>query len=81
MMLLDPLLYDLMAKHQRTLREAAEGARRGGVLGPGWWRLPLGVAAMVAWRTVPSARSRRLVCRRLLACRHTSGHALVRHDV
>jgi hypothetical protein len=81
-MLLDPFLYDFVAEHQRTLREAADRARRGGALGPpGWWRLPLGVPVVVAWRTVPSVRSRRLVCRRLLTCRHASGDALVGHDV
>jgi hypothetical protein len=36
MMLLDPFLYDFVAEHQRILREAAEDARRGGTLGPGW---------------------------------------------
>jgi hypothetical protein len=81
MMLLDPFLYNFVAEHQRTLREAAEDARRGGALGPGWWRLALGVPAVVASRTVPSVQSRRPVCRRLLACRHPSGHALVGHDV
>jgi hypothetical protein len=81
MMLLDPFLYDFVAEHQRTLRKAAEGARRVGALGPGWWRLPLGVSAVVAWRTVPSVPSRRLICRRLLACRHAPGHALAGHDV
>jgi hypothetical protein len=81
MMLLDPFLYDFVADHQRTLRETAEDARRGGALGPGWWRLALGVPAVVASRTVPSVQSRRLVCRRLLACRHPSSDALVGHDV
>jgi hypothetical protein len=80
-MLLDPFLYDLVAEHQRVLREAAEHARRAGARGPGWWRLPLGVSAAVESRMVPSVASRRLGWRRLLACRHTAGHALVGHDV
>jgi hypothetical protein len=80
-MLLDPFLYDLVAEHQRVLREAAEHARRAGGRGPGWWRLPLGVSAAVESRTGPSAASRRLGWRRRLACRDTSGHALVGHDV
>jgi hypothetical protein len=80
MMLLDPYLYDFVAEHQRALREAAERARRPGARGPGWWRLPLGVPTVVESRTVPSVASRRLVCRRLLAYRHPSGHALVGHD-
>jgi hypothetical protein len=81
MMLLDPFLYNFVAEHQRILREAAEDARRGGALRPGWWRLALGVSAVVPSRTVPSVHSRRLVCRRLLACRHASGDAFVGHDV
>ena len=80
-MLLDPFLYDFVADHQRVLREAAEHARRAGARGPGWWLLPLGGSAAVESRTVPSVASPRLICRRLLACRHTSGHALVGHDV
>jgi hypothetical protein len=81
MMLLDPFLYDFVAEQQRTLRAAADDARRGGTLGPGWWRLPLGLSAVVASRTVPSVPPRRRVCRRLLACRHASGDAFVGHDV
>jgi hypothetical protein len=80
MMLLDPFLYDLVAENQRVLCEAAEHARRAGARGPRWL-LPLDVSAAVDSRTVPSVASRRLGCRRLLACRHTSGHALVGHDV
>jgi len=81
MMLLDPFLYDFVAEHQRALREAAGAARRGGPLVPGCWRPRLRVAAVVASRTVPSLRSRRLICHRLLGSRHASGGALIGHDV
>jgi hypothetical protein len=81
MMLLDPFLYDFVAEHPRALREAAERPRRAGARKPAWWQLPLGVSAAVESRTVASVASRGLVCRRLLACRHPSGHALVGHDV
>ena len=79
-MLLDPFLYDVVAEHQRVLREAAERAHHVGVRGPGWWRLPLGVPEVVESRTVVSVVSRRLVCGRPLACRNASGHASVGYD-
>jgi hypothetical protein len=81
MMLLDTFLYDFVAEHQRTLREAAGDARRGGALVPGCWRPRLRVPAVVASRTVPSVRSRRVICRRRLACGHASGDVLIGHDV
>jgi hypothetical protein len=79
-MRLDPFLDDLVAVHQRVLRKAAEQARHPGARGPGWWRLPLSMSAVVeSHRVVPSVASRRLGCRRLLACRNASGHAAVGH--
>jgi hypothetical protein len=80
-MLLDPFLYDFATEHQRALRETAKGASRGGERGPGWWRLPLGMAVAVESRRAPSVASRRLVCRRRLACRHAAAHAFGGPDV
>lgn len=80
-MLLDPFLYDFAAENQRALREAAERAPRRGERGPSWWRLPLGMAVAVESRRASLVAARRLVCRRLLACRNASGHAFVGHDV
>jgi hypothetical protein len=81
MMLLGPFIDDFVAEHQRGMREAAERPRRAGARKLAWWRLPLGLSTVVESRPVPSVASRRLVCRRLLACRPPSGHALVGHDV
>jgi hypothetical protein len=80
-MLLDPFLYDFVADHQRALREAAERGRCGGEGALGWSRLALGMSAATEARRVPSAASRRLVCRRLRGCRHAGGHVLVGPDV
>jgi len=71
-MLLDPFLFDFVADHQAGLCEAAERARRAGARRPGWWRLPLHLSAAVESRTVFSAASPRMVCRRRLAYWHTS---------
>jgi hypothetical protein len=79
-MLLDPFLYDFATEHQRALRETTKGASRGGERGPGWWRLPLGMAVAVESRRAPSVASRRLVCHRRLACRHAA-HAFGGPDV
>ena len=81
MTLLDPFLYDFVAEHQHALREAAECAGGAGARGPGCWRRPLATSAAVASRAAPSVAWQRLVCRRLLACRNASAHALVGHDV
>ena len=81
MTLLDPFLYDFVAEHQRTVREAAEDERRGSALVPGWWRLAPAVPAVLQSRMLPSVRWQRLVCRQLFARRGASGHALVGHDV
>jgi hypothetical protein len=79
-MLLEPFLYDLVAEHQRALRETAERGRAG-ARGRDWWRRLRGASATAALHPVGSMASRRLCRGRRLACWRTAGHAVVGNDV